>query len=124
MMTGQVVALNALLSIVFQLPGHPEIAIDFVIDTGFTGYLTLPLRAVEALRLPYIESIPATLATDEEVELPVHAASIVWEGEAMDVRVLATGKRPLLGTALLRACELNVLFIENESVRVQTVLDA
>lgn len=69
MMTGRVVALHILLSIPFRLADQPGISIEFVVDTGFTGDLTLPLDAVESLGLDYIESIPANLATDDEVDL-------------------------------------------------------
>ncbi len=101
MISGQVVALHILLPVQFRLPRLPDIAIEFVVDTGFTGELTLPIGAIEKLELDYIESISANLATDEEVELSVYAALILWEGVEREVRVLATGRRPLLGTALL-----------------------
>lgn len=53
MMTGSVVDLHAVLPVTLRLPGRGDLAIDFVIDTGFTGFLTLPVAAIETLGLPF-----------------------------------------------------------------------
>lgn len=121
MMTGRVIALHILMPVLFLLTDQPGISIEFVVDTGFTGDLTLPIAAIERMGLAYIESIPASLANDDEVELPVYSATIVWEGAEREVRVLGTGKRPLLGTALLAGCELLAQFAENGLVTVDAL---
>jgi clan AA aspartic protease len=118
MMTGHVVQRHALLPVTFRLPNQRDIAIEFVVDTGFSGALTLPLAAVQAMQLTYEEDILANVATDEEVQTPVYAATILWDGSERDVRVLAIGKRPLLGTALLHSHELLVQFADNGLVRL------
>lgn len=120
-MTGQVVSLHALLPVTFRLTGQPDFTIDFVVDTGFTGALTLPLAAVTAMGLPFLEDMRASLATDDEVWLPVHLATIIWDGSEYPVRVIATGKRPLLGTALLRGHELVAQFAENGLVTIDAL---
>ena len=81
----------------------------------------MPLVAVEKLKLEYIESISANLATDDEVELPVYAATIVWECVDREVRVLATGKRPLLGTALLKGYELLAQFTDDGLATIDAI---
>jgi clan AA aspartic protease len=117
-MTGTVLNLHALLPVVFQLPGKPELALEFVIDTGFTGELTLPVAAVTALNLPYSHSNEIRIADDSLAKVAIHIASIVWNGARRPVRVLATGRRPLLGTALLDDHELRIRFRENDLVTV------
>jgi predicted aspartyl protease len=62
--------------------------------------------------------IPANLADNSRVVLPVHEAIILWSGLERDVRVLATGRRPLLGTALLEEHELVVHFTEGGLVTI------
>jgi predicted aspartyl protease len=54
-MNGYVTAHNALLNVTFRLPGQPDLEIECVIDTGFIGYLTLPIDAVLAMNLPFIQ---------------------------------------------------------------------
>ena len=118
MMTGNVVNLHVLLSVVFRLPNQPNLTIEFVVDTGFTGFLTLPPAAVTAMELPFLHCIPADLADASTIELNVHAATIVWNGVERQVPVLALGRRPLLGTALLENCELVIHFVEGGLVTV------
>ncbi|WP_353258671.1 clan AA aspartic protease [Prochlorothrix hollandica] len=92
--------------------------IEFVVDTGFTDYLCLPPEAVSLLGLPFIYDLPVNLADNSEVLLAVHEAIILWNGEEREIRVLATGRRPLLGTALLDDHELVVQFTEGGLVTI------
>jgi clan AA aspartic protease len=116
MSSGRVEQLHALLPVTFRLRGKPDLSIDFVVDTGFTGFLTLPPQAVSALQLPYLEEASANLADDSQIPVSVHVATIVWNGEVREVRVVATGKRPLLGVGLLEGCELRVQFVAGGGV--------
>jgi clan AA aspartic protease len=118
MMIGQVASRRAMMPVVFRLSGQPDLSIEFVIDTGFSGFLTLPSVAVSALGLSFLEDTPASLANEDVVLLPVYAATIVWHGMERVVRVLATGKRPLLGTSLLDDNYLGVDFTDGGEVRV------
>jgi clan AA aspartic protease len=118
-MIGRVQSLHALLPVTFRLPGQPDLTIDFVVDTGFTGLLTLPPAAVAAMGLPLIHREPVSLADGSTVEVAVHAADIVWNGVVHEVRVLATGGRPLLGTSLLDGREFVAQFTEGGLVTVE-----
>ena len=117
-MTGSVVNLHAILPVTLRAPGHGDLTVDFVVDTGFTGFLTLPPPAIAALGLPFLEKIPANLADDSEIKIAVHATTILWNALEQEIRVLATGKRPLLGTALLRNQEFVTQFVEGGLVPV------
>lgn len=119
MIAGKVQSLHALLPVTFRLAGRPEVTIEFVVDTGFVGYLTLPPAAVAALGLRFLFDTAANLADDSEVQLPVHEATILWESAEQTVRVLATGRRPLLGMALLSGRELVVQCREGGLVTVE-----
>jgi clan AA aspartic protease len=110
---------HATIPVTFRLPNRPDFAIEFVIDTGFTDYLCLPPEAVAVLGLPFQYDLPANLADNSEVILPVHEATILWNQEEREVRVLATGRRPLLGTALLDEHELVVQFTEGGLVTIE-----
>jgi predicted aspartyl protease len=45
-----------------MLPNGSTRAIEFVIDTGFTGDICVPPEAVSLLRFPFIYDVPANLA--------------------------------------------------------------
>ena len=118
-MKGRVEELHALLPITFRLPDKPDFTIEFVVDTGYTGYLTLPLAAVKLLDLSFEYDLPANLADDSEVLVSVYSANIMWNGAERMVRVLAMGKRPLLGTAMLEGNELLIQFAESGLVTLE-----
>ena len=110
---GTVRRLQARVGITFLLPASPSIEIEFVVDTGFEGALTLPPEAVAALGLPFFQEIDANLADDNVVKADIHSAMIQWHGRELPVAVLALGRRPLLGTALLEGFHLGVDFLED-----------
>lgn len=76
-------------------------------------------EAVVLLGLPFKYAMSVNLADNSKVTLPVHEATILWNGEEREVRVLATGRRPLLGTALLEEHELVVQFTEGGLVMIE-----
>lgn len=117
-MKGSVQGGHPLLGVPLRLSGQPDLTIEFVVDTGFVGYLTLPATAVLALKLPFIRRITVNLADDNTIHVSVHAATIVWGGSEQEVAVLAMGKRPLLGTLLLDGCDLRVRFDDGGDVSV------
>jgi predicted aspartyl protease len=61
----------------------------------------------------------ANLADNSNILLPVHQATIVSNGEEREVNVLATGRLPLLGRALLNEHELVIQFTENGLVTIE-----
>jgi clan AA aspartic protease len=121
MMHGHVYGLQALIGIVFRLPDRSEVEIEFVIDTGFEGALTLPPAAVSALGLPFFQEMDANLANDSAIKTDVHIATILWRGREIEVAVLSLGRRPLLGTALLDGCHLGADFADNGLVAINAL---
>ncbi|MBW4672356.1 MAG: clan AA aspartic protease [Cyanomargarita calcarea GSE-NOS-MK-12-04C] len=118
MISGIVKNRRASVNIIFRLPNQPDFTIEFVIDTGFTEFLSLPAEAVTLLGFPFVYDMYANLADNSNVILPVHEATIIWNGEEREVNVLATGRRPLLGTALLDEHELVIQFTEGGLVTI------
>jgi clan AA aspartic protease len=118
MMRGSVRNRHVLVPVTFRLTGQPDLTIEFVLDTGFTGFLTLPVDAVTRMRLSFLNEIPADLADDSTVQVSVHAATIVWQGAERDVRVLALGRRPLLGAALLDGHDVGIRYAEGGPVTI------
>lgn len=118
MISGLVTDRHAVVTIIFLLSNGSSIPINFVIDTGFTGYLCLPSEAVTLMGLIFRHDTPANLADNSEALLAVHEAAILWDGEEREVLVVATGRRPLLGTALLDEQELVIQFTEGGLVTI------
>jgi clan AA aspartic protease len=45
---------RATVNVIFRLPEQPDFTIEFVIDTGFTEFLSLPPAAVNLLGFPFV----------------------------------------------------------------------
>jgi clan AA aspartic protease len=119
LITGNVLSRRALLPVTFRVADQPNLAIEFQVDTGFTGGLTLPINAVEALGLPFLRTLRSILADGSHVDIATHRASILWNGAEQSVIVLATGRHPLLGMALLDGFELRVRYAEGDRVTIE-----
>lgn len=79
-----------------------------IIDTGFNGYLSVPLSLVKGWYFFGHEKYE--IATGDIVEEKVYLGKIVWDGEIQDVyAVTSHAKDILIGTKLLRK---NKLFID------------
>jgi clan AA aspartic protease len=118
-MIGEIVNLHALIAIPFLVPTGNYQDIECVIDTGFSGFLTLPPQDVATLQLPLVFYTQAHLADHSEVRLPVYEGTILWNDTEINVNVLATGERPLLGTALLKGHELRIQFTDDGFVTIE-----
>lgn len=99
--------------------GITSLQVETVVDTGFTGHLTLPTATVEALGLPNIGSAESILADGSLVMEDVCLARVFWHGEERPVRVLVADAPPLLGMALLRGSELRVECLGGGEVNIE-----
>ena len=113
MIVGSVTNLEARIEVTLYLPGLPDRLIEFVVDTGFEGALALPPATVASLGLPYTSRLWANLADDSDVPVDGFEAEIRWDDQERVVTVLAMGRRPLLGTALIEGFNLSADFEED-----------
>jgi clan AA aspartic protease len=73
-----------------------------ILDTGFTGHLTLPPEIIEALALPEDSSSTVTLGDGSERSLQKYAATILWEQQERPVTAYRAEGLPLIGMRLLK----------------------
>ena len=90
-----------------------------VIDTGFTGFLTLPLSLVLTLQLPLVETRTYTLGVNNNVDFNLYAVTVEWDGRDRDVLALATDGDPLLGMSMLQGFRLFVDVIDGGDVTIE-----
>ena len=77
-------------------------------DTGYSGFLTLPIALVTELGLPFAYIGQAFLANDDEVSFDVHDVTVLWDGQPRPVKADATGSTPLVGMLLLDRHDLHI----------------
>jgi clan AA aspartic protease len=85
---------------IFDGDGRPQ-SVELVLDTGFTGYLTLPPESISQLELTSVGQRTFELANGELSDFQVYLGSVSWHGRPSDVLVLQSDSDPLLGMALL-----------------------
>ncbi len=81
-------------------PGRPQ-DIEAVIDTGFTGFLTLPPALVTALGLSWLCRQPGILADGRVEYFDVYIATVIWDGQPRTIEVEVADTEPLVGMSLL-----------------------
>ena len=94
---------------------HPT---DAIVDTGFTGWLTLPGTVIEQMQLDLYGRRPAVLANGETEVLDLYFAYVQWHGHVRPVMVHQAGGRPLMGMALLSGSRLLVDASEGGEVTI------
>jgi clan AA aspartic protease len=79
-----------------------------IVDTGFTGFLTLPPEYVASLGLPWLCRESGMLADGSQRFFDVYVAVVVWDGQPRTVPVEAGGPEPLVGMSLMERFSLRV----------------
>ena len=95
--------------------------IDAVIDTGFSGFLTLPAYVISALNLTWKGRDVATLGDGTSCIFDVYIAIVIWDGQYRTIDINESETTPLIGMRLLRGYDLRIQIIEGGSVRVEAL---
>ena len=112
-------AYEAVVPLTVQGPAGQPQDIEAVIDTGFTGFLTLPSRIVVELGLPFLNISWATLADGNEAAFDVYRATVLWDGEPRYIRAYAADATPLIGMRLLDRHDLNIEVVDGGRVVIE-----
>ena len=102
------VAHEAVIPLRLQGPDGFARDVEAVVDTGYSGFLTLPATLVAELRLPFAYVGWAFLANDDEVSFDVHDVTVLWDGQPRHIKADATGSAPLVGMLLLDGHDLSI----------------
>jgi len=100
-------------------PAGQKQAVEAIIDTGFTGELTLPPGLITSLDLPPKTEEEVVLGDGTVRMVPLYAASVVFAGRTRRVLVGQAPTTPLLGTELLQGFSLRVDFWEGGRVQIR-----
>ena len=102
MITGVVTANREAMVLVTVLNSQGrDVMVDAVIDTGFTGFLTLPALLVATLGLTFAGTTQATLGDGSDVLIDVFEAMVLWDNRVRHVTVLAAEGGALVGMSML-----------------------
>ena len=112
---------EAVITLALRGPAGQAQDIDAVIDTGYTGYLTLPRALVTELGLPFESRGRAILANGSEETFDIYGVTVLWDGRARYVATFLTDGTPLVGMSLLDSYSLYVEIADGGRVVVQAM---
>jgi clan AA aspartic protease len=93
-------------------------SINAVIDTGFTGFLSLPATIIAELDLSWSYRDRATLGDGSETLFDIYEASVIWDGQIREIEINSANTEPLVGMSLLRGYRLHIDTIEGGMVTI------
>ena len=94
------------------------VPLEMVIDTGFTGFMTLRPRITHALRLERAEERRMMLADGQVISTPTYLATVIWHGNPTRILVLEIDSRPVIGMSLLWNSDVAIAARENGRVTI------
>ena len=89
-------------------PSGQTSEIEAVIDTGFSGFLTVTPALAAELGLALEGTSRGTLADGSEVTFDVYDVSVLWDGQPRYVVADAVDTTPLVGMRMLDRHNLNI----------------
>jgi clan AA aspartic protease len=95
--------------------------IDAVVDTGFSGFLTLPLSVIAALDLTWKGRDVATLGDGTSCIFDVYIATVIWDGQYRIIDINESETVSLIGMRLLRGYDLRIQTIEGGTVTIEAL---
>jgi clan AA aspartic protease len=96
-----------------------ELEVEGVIDTGFSGSISLPSALIATLGLAWRRRGRALLADGSESVFDIYESTVVWDGQPRRVAVDAADTDPLIGMSLLYGYELTIHAIAGGSVTIK-----
>jgi clan AA aspartic protease len=112
---------EATLTVVVSNSNRQLQSISTVIDTGFSGFLSLPSAIITTLDLPWSASDIVTLGDGSETLFDLYTARVIWDGQYREIYIAESETEPLLGMSLLYGYRLQVDTIEGGIVIIEAL---
>lgn len=95
--------------------------IKAIIDTGYTGFLTLPSAIITTLGLTWYMQQEGILGDGSLCMFNVYEASVIWDGQIRTIEVNESEADPLVGMGLLEGHELKIQAVAGGLVTITTL---
>lgn len=94
-------------------------AIEAIIDTGFTGFLSLPSGLIAMLGLAWRGHSQAVLADGGLHLFDVYAATVIWDGQVRTVETDAADIEPVVGMGSIYEYDLRIQAVNGGAVTLE-----
>ena len=117
MLNGKVnVRLEAIVRLLVRGLEDRVVELEAVVDTGFSGFLSLPHEQVAGLGLVSRGQVLGILADGTESYFPIYRGIVLWHGQPLVTTITAIDSTPLLGMSMLHGSELAMQIVEDGEV--------
>lgn len=107
--------------IVYGQSGADDITLDAIIDTGFDGFLSLPMDTISSLKLDFFDREETLVFGGLTAEFDTHLAVVEFAGEERGIVVFAAENPPLVGMSLLYGMKLTMEVVDGGLVNIETL---
>ena len=112
---------EATIKLVVHHVNGQEQEVEAILDTGFSGSLTLPPDVITALGLPWRTRGSVILANGEEDQFDIYAVVVRWDGAQRNILVEAADTDPLVGMALLTGYDVHIQVAKGGTVIIEAL---
>ena len=122
MIIGQVTAdQEAIIPLIVRGPHGEELDIEAIIDTGFTGFLTLSTASIASLNLVFREMSDFVLADGSMISLEVYRGTVAWDSSDHGILVLTAEGTPLVGMSMLHGSRVTLEVVDSGQVTISSL---
>jgi predicted aspartyl protease len=118
-MTGSIHSGEAIVPVTVRGPHGLLNEFQSVLDTGFSGWLTLSSTQIARIGLVFREEAHYLLADGSETAARLFEAETEWFGIWRRILVVEMDGGPLLGMSMLGGCSVTFAVIEGGAVQIQ-----
>jgi len=95
-----------------------EVEVEAVVDTGFTGFLTLPSATITELRLEWLGREEGILGDGSVRLFDVFVGVVLWDSKPRAIEVNSSETDALVGMGLIRGHPLQIQAVKGGRVTI------
>ena len=113
--------LDAWIDLAIASDDQPTIGFSAVVDTGFSGFLTLPQTVLDRFHATPLTRVIVTLADGSKTAADLFELTVLWDGQPRTIEVDAAETEPLIGMALLAGHDLQMRVVPDGEVLISAI---
>jgi clan AA aspartic protease len=95
--------------------------IDAIVDTGFAGFMSLPIATVTGLGLKRSYQDRTQLIDGRIIPIDMYTATVIWNGKPRTIDVQVLGAYVLIGMRLLAGHDLAIRATDGGAVSIEAI---
>jgi clan AA aspartic protease len=93
--------------------------VEFLVDTGYTGFLSVPTRLLESIGATAEGPAMVSMADGTLRDVTLYTLNLEWDGDELEVEAVTVEDHPLLGCKMLEGYHLSVEMSEGGEVIIE-----